>query len=559
MTTYLALDFGTSNCVAGEISDELKLNLVPLEENKVEMPSAIFLKNKYFINRNIDDSLLQRRVDIALKNELDKEFQNLLFLEKQLNDFYSIKAPRLKIPGEYYTQKQLKFHRYVEPHEFDVALKYFKENEYKFEYSRLISTLPKKRSESEIRHYEKITLFNEMFQSDIELLKEETFFTALMSSDIEILFGSEAIIEYSNNPMSGFFMNSPKAFLAINLTSQQIELFTRVVMLFIAHIKYKSELHFKKKYDGVVIGRPVNFMGSSFSNGNEQAVNILRTAAVNCGFNSVRFVYEPLAASLVIEHQSSTSNLDPLLVVDIGGGTTDVAFIDVSFDRQVNLNVIGVSGERIGGNDFDQSIALSKFGSLIGRSITLANSFIVDLLSTRDIHCQTRFRLSGNSLFGLLKSHPDNIELLRLYQIYRAQLQHKLLLSSEKLKISLSNLDSSSEQILYLTPDFTISLNKEEVTDICSSHLNSIKSNILSVIPVELRNKPVRVYVTGGMSSVVSVIKVVKESVSSNSSIRRLNALHSIVAGLSVIARQLSMSEGAYDELKMYRGVSIFK
>jgi hypothetical protein len=31
MTTYLALDFGTSNCVAGEISDELKLKLVPLE------------------------------------------------------------------------------------------------------------------------------------------------------------------------------------------------------------------------------------------------------------------------------------------------------------------------------------------------------------------------------------------------------------------------------------------------------------------------------------------------------------------------------------------------
>jgi len=47
MTIYLAIDFGTTNCVAGEVSAQLSLELVPLEENSAEMPSAIFLKSSY--------------------------------------------------------------------------------------------------------------------------------------------------------------------------------------------------------------------------------------------------------------------------------------------------------------------------------------------------------------------------------------------------------------------------------------------------------------------------------------------------------------------------------
>jgi hypothetical chaperone protein len=558
MTTYLALDFGTTNCVAGEISEDLKLNLVPLDINKKEMASAIFLKSKYISNREFNDSLLQKRIEEALKKEIEKEFQNLIFVEKQLNDFHLVKAPRVKIPNEYYTVKQLKLHRYVEPNQFDMAMNYFKENEYKTERSRLLSTLPKKRSESDVREHEKIMLFNEIFESDINLLKEETFFTALLNKETEIFFGSSAILEYTNNPMSGFFMSSPKSFLAISLTSQQIELFTRVIVLFITHIKTISENYLNKKFEGVVIGRPINFMGSSFSNGNDQAIDIIKTAAINSGFKFVRFVYEPLAASLVIEQHASVNN-DPILVVDVGGGTTDIAFIEVSSEDRKNLNVKGVAGERIGGNDFDQSLALFKFGPFIGRKITLANSFIVDLVSTRDIHSQTRFRLGGKNLYNLLKNNLDNIDLQRLYQIYRAQLQHKLLLSSENLKISLSNTDNAQETIDYLFPNFNIILEKEEINSICEQHLISIQNNILAAIPEGFRDKPIRVFLTGGMSSVVAVIKIVKDSVSTNSSLRRMNALHSIIAGLSVVARQLSFSESAYDEPNSVRGVQIFK
>ena len=42
--TFLALDFGTSNCVAGVVTNDRKLSLVPLENESPFMPSSIFVK-----------------------------------------------------------------------------------------------------------------------------------------------------------------------------------------------------------------------------------------------------------------------------------------------------------------------------------------------------------------------------------------------------------------------------------------------------------------------------------------------------------------------------------
>jgi hypothetical chaperone protein len=558
MTAFLAIDFGTTNCAAGEISADLKLELVPLENDRAEMPSAIFLKSKYAITNSFNDELFDRRVKVEIVKEVENRIRSLELIENQLSDFYKVNKPRLRDPNRIYSSYEKRNFRFVETSLYSKALQYFKDNELKQERARLNEHMPKFKTESEIKDDIRAKMLAEDLESNIQVLKEETFFTALNDSNIAPIIGANAIKEYTDNPMSGFFMRSPKAFLAVNLTAGQKELFTKAVSLILSHIKIKSELHFNKKFEGVVIGRPVNFMGANNDLQNQQAIDILRSAAIRIGFKLVRFVEEPLAAALVIP-QSIYSSSEPALVVDVGGGTTDIAYLDVGTETDPNLTVLGISGERTGGNDFDQSIALNKFGPLIGRNLSILNSIVIDALSTRDIHSQAKFRLAGENIYQILKRNLTDITCNRLYHLYVNQLQHQVLLAGESLKVSLSTLEKVNMNIDFLPPEFEISLTNDDVKSTCSNHFEIIKKNILLAIPSHLSEKPVRVFITGGMSGFLPVVNLVREVVPKGSSIRRISALHSIVAGLAVVSRQLSFSDSAFDEPQSVRGISISK
>jgi len=558
MTAYLAIDFGTTNCVAAEVSSELKLELVPLDISGSEMPSAIFLKSQYATSNSFNNTEFERKVQSAIDLEFENHKRAILIIEKQLTDFYNVKKPRLKDPNRSYSSFERRNFRYIEASLYPKAMQYFKDNELARERERLNENAPKPRSQSEIRDDVRAKMLADNMESNIQLLKEETFFTALNDIATIPIIGTAAINEYTNNPMSGFFMRSPKAFLAVNLTAGQKELFTKAVTLILNHIKKKSESYLKKTFDGVVIGRPVNFMGANNIQQNEQALDILRSAAIRSGFKLVRFVQEPLAAALVIP-QSIYSTNEPALVVDVGGGTTDIAYLNVGTEGEPTLTVNGIAGERTGGNDFDQSIALNKFGSYIGRLTPMLNSVVVDALSTRDIHSQAKFRNSGDVIYQSLKKDYKDIPCNRLYHLYVNQLQHQVLLAAESLKVSLSEYGSVSKDIDFLPPEFDINLTSEDVVSTCGNHLEVIKKNILLAIPPENIKLPVRVFITGGMSGFLPVVNLVREVVPKGSSIRRISALHSIVAGLAVVARQLSFSESAYDEPTTVRGITIYK
>ncbi|TMP65075.1 molecular chaperone, partial [Pseudoalteromonas sp. S1609] len=70
-----------------------------------------------------------------------------------------------------------------------------------------------------------------------------------------------------------------------------------------------------------VIGRPVNFQAVGGEQSNQQAVGILTRAANRAGFKDVEFLYEPLAAG--IDYESDLTQDQKVLVIDIGGGTSD--------------------------------------------------------------------------------------------------------------------------------------------------------------------------------------------------------------------------------------------
>jgi hypothetical chaperone protein len=558
MTTYLAIDFGTTNCVAAEVTTDLKLELVPLEGERAEMPSAIFLRRRFAGINKLNDMEYERRVGRAIAHEIEVHKRALESIEKRLNDFYSIYKPRIFDPKRVYSSYERRHLKFVDSAVYQRALQDFEGHEMVLERARLEAHIVNPRTELEIREEIRAQMLSENMEFNVQLLKEETFFTALNDPETVPVIGQAAVKEYTENPMSGFFMRSPKAFLAANLTAGQSELFTKAVFLIVSHIKRESEIYFNKSFDGVVIGRPVNFMGANSDIQNRRAIDILRTAAVRSGFKFVRFVQEPLAAALVIP-QSIYSSAEPALIVDVGGGTTDVAYLNVSTGRDAALKVDGLAGERTGGNDFDQSIALKKFGPYIGRDVPTLNSFVVDALSTRDIHAQAKFRLAGAQLYQLVKTSPNDLLCKRLYHLYAGQLQHRVLMSSESLKISLSTNNETTMRIEFLAPEFELKLTMEEVISVCESHMNTIRRNIIQATPPEKLNTPVRVYMTGGMSGFLPVANLIRNSVPKGSSIRRISALYSIVAGLAVVSRQLSLSEGFVDEPTSVRGIPVHR
>ncbi|MDO2078475.1 rod shape-determining protein, partial [Escherichia coli] len=58
---------------------------------------------------------------------------------------------------------------------------------------------------------------------------------------------------------------------------------------------------------------------------NTQAQGILERAAKRAGFKDVVFQYEPVAAGL--DYEATLQEEKRVLVVDIGGGTTDCLFL----------------------------------------------------------------------------------------------------------------------------------------------------------------------------------------------------------------------------------------
>jgi hypothetical chaperone protein len=566
---YLGVDFGTTNSLAGVLDELGKLKLVPLEGDEYEMPSSIFLKVVHEPPMAISEDFLDSKVQKYLSDDQKRYADEQASLIKKINDFIQTNKPRLKKPKPTYSFSNAD-QRKLEQYERDLkdypkTYQMFLDDVVKkkeLEYKALIKPVT---TLEEAKHKVRLAMEQELIEAELEGLGEQTFFTALNSDDAVAYFGAEALRQYLDAPLSGFFMGSPKAFLAVQLTDSQKELFTRVMTLILSEIKTRSEKYLGFACDGLVVGRPVNYMGSEHGGGNQQAIAIMRKAAISAGFNEVRFVVEPMAAALAISKTIFESNL-PILLLDIGGGTTDAVTLNIDSDSnsEERLAVISSAGERIGGCDFDQSIAIAKFGPSIGlnaelkNGVSAPNNFVIDALSTRDIYKQAKFRKSGLQINNLISTSSNPIAFQRLLQTMQQQLQHRFLLNAEELKKKLLDENEVSLHVDFLMHPFSVSLARNQVREVCEIEIKQVLSIVREVLfksQNELNHY--RVFVTGGMSISAELVNAIQEVIKPGISMRRIPALRSVVAGLIVIARQLSLAQSIHTEPTTVRGIPI--
>src|SRR5690606_9576768 len=112
----------------------------------------------------------------------------------------------------------------------------------------------------------------------------------------------------------------------------------------------------------VVLGRPARF---STDEGRDQlAQSRLEAAARLAGFKNIEFFAEPLAAAY--DYRQGITRDKLVLVVDLGGGTSDFTVIKVSHGSQSQSEVLSLGGVSIAGDAVDGEIMTHKVAKHFG-------------------------------------------------------------------------------------------------------------------------------------------------------------------------------------------------
>ncbi|WP_054180257.1 molecular chaperone [Trabulsiella odontotermitis] len=367
---------------------------------------------------------------------------------------------------------------------------------------------------------------------DVPLLGDETqallrrAITFNRDEDIEVLrnsvqFGLASLKQYMDDPEEVWFVKSPKSFLgASGLKPQQVALFEDLVCAMMLHIKQQAQSQLPEEIDQAVIGRPINFQGLGGEEANQQAQGILERAAKRAGFRDVVFQYEPVAAGL--DFEATLTEEKRVLVVDIGGGTTDCSLLLMGptwghrQDRAQSL--LGHSGCRIGGNDLDIALAFKCLMPLLGMGGETEKGIALPVLpwwnavAINDIPAQSDFYSSANgrALRDMVRDARDAEKVALLLKVWQQRLSYRLVRSAEESKIALSDRQNITTTLPFISESLATEINQLGL----EAALNQPLARILEQVQLALDNSNVRpdvIYLTGGSARSPLIRKALSE------------------------------------------------
>lgn len=344
--------------------------------------------------------------------------------------------------------------------------------------------------------------------------------------DIEVLsnsvqFGLSSLKQYMDDPEEVWFVKSPKSFLgACGLKPQQVALFEDLVCAMMLHIRQQAQAQLPESIDQAVIGRPINFQGLGGDEANQQAQGILERAAHRAGFRDVIFQYEPVAAGL--DFEATLTEEKRVLVVDIGGGTTDCSLLLMGpqwrnrRDREHSL--LGHSGCRIGGNDLDIALAFKCLMPLLGMGGDTEKGIALPVLpwwnavAINDVPAQSDFysTANGRALRDMIRDARDADKVARLLKVWQQRLSYRLVRSAEESKIALSGREACTAELPFISAGLATDINQMGL----ESALNQPLARILEQVQLALDNgkeRPDVIYLTGGSARSPLIRKALSE------------------------------------------------
>ena len=329
------------------------------------------------------------------------------------------------------------------------------------------------------------------------------------------VYGRQALQEYLEG-YEGRLMRSLKSLLGSKLLKSETTVlgsalpFKTLLGFFIGELKARAESLADRPFEEVVLGRPVFFVDDD-PVADLEAQNTLVTVAHTLGFKEVSFQYEPIAAAF--DYESGIEREELVLIVDIGGGTSDFSLVRLAPERRAiaerHEDILATGGVHIGGTDFDKQLSLAGvmplfgYGSRMKSDAPMPTSTHLNLATWHTINAVYSAQ-SQRQLQSMRYDIVDPTGIDRLFQLIERREGHWLAMQVEDSKIALSEQETRPIDLDRIEPGLVAELNRGLFEGAIEPLLARIRSSIEQLLATA-GLKPEQVdtlFFTGGSSGV---------------------------------------------------------
>lgn len=264
------------------------------------------------------------------------------------------------------------------------------------------------------------------------------------------VYGRLALHEYLEG-YEGRLMRSLKSLLGSKLIKHDTSVlgtampFKDLLGLFIGELKKRAEAAAGQSFEHVVLGRPVHFVDDDAA-ADQEAQDTLAEVARKIGFKEVSFQFEPIAAAF--DYESTLEREELVLIVDIGGGTSDFSLVRLSPQRRRvddrQSDILATGGVHIGGTDFDKQLSLQGvmplfgYGSRMKSGAYMPTSTHMNLATWHTIN-SVYSQKSQLALGSMRYDIEDTLGIDRLFKLIEQRAGHWLAMEVEETKIQLTH------------------------------------------------------------------------------------------------------------------------
>ena len=382
-------------------------------------------------------------------------------------------------------------------------------------------------------------------------------------------FGKEAVSAVQTVKGDGRLMRGFKSALGVIPLSQKTlllpydfvgePLISDYETIFLQYFDYMKD-HFGLKEVSGVMGRPVNFQKDPSKNG--MAQSSLERLYSKIGFSDVTFEYEPIAAAY--SHEKNLSKETLAAVIDIGGGTTDIAIMKLSNKNMSKKDrtddILATSGTRIGGNDIDTILAQKYLSPILGNNVkygpknmTFGSAIYSKLTSihtvqniyqnTSEYPWKTKF---PSLLQSAINESQGDISFKRLKYTYDNMAAYSHLSNVEKGKIKLCLNDEPVQPVDFDFGDLgqSTALFEKDVLKKDSGDVSKLYTEVSKVIRESIENanidpKKIQLTILTGGGANIPLFQQMAKEFFVNAEVTKDNPLESVVTGLTLKAKNI--------------------
>ncbi|KPA97467.1 Hsp70 family protein [Pseudomonas asplenii] len=364
------------------------------------------------------------------------------------------------------------------------------------------------------------------------------------------VYGRLALHEYLEG-YEGRLMRSLKSLLGSKLIKHDTSVlgtalpFKDLLGMFIGQLKGRLEATAGREFEQVVLGRPVFFVDDD-PVADQEAEDTLVEVAKKIGFKEVSFQYEPIAAAF--DYESSIEREELVLIVDIGGGTSDFSLVRLSPQRrgldERHGDILATGGVHVGGTDFDKQLSLQGvmplfgYGSRMKSGAYMPTSHHMNLATWHTIN-SVYSQKSQLALGSMRYDIEDTVGIDRLFKLIEQRAGHWLAMEVEETKIQLTHAENRHVPLDRIEAGLSVDLSRalfESSIDNLLERIRQSVTQILGTAGVAVEQVDT-VFFTGGSSGIPALRQSVAAMLPNARHVEG-NIFGSIGSGLAIDAQK---------------------